>query len=349
MLPFSTHVTLSSPLVNQWVVEQDIDTLVQWLSTGTPHPRLATEAIAAAVRHGHPAIAQLVWDAGWHKPTRVFEDAWRELRMAYHGHAKAGLDFEAIYADTLDWLIEKSSGATEKKAASHQNLSRVYGLELAFNLPTPQLWDRLLSLNTDCGIAAGNDLLRNIKNYVAWWPNPFAHEPVRVAQWAQDRAVPDLLDHGLKPGGSVWVGAMEKEVAEPLFDALLGAADRITTPRQRLTIVLYAQHQGVLQERWDRMLEVFLDLGMPVEVRLTASELKRAPEPEQRLAIAALDAQFDARSWAKQYHQRRPLFECNEAIAFEEPLRSQIYNHYRKKKLDETLPKATPPKTTPRF
>lgn len=348
MRPFSTQETLSTPLVQKWVADQDIDTLAEWLATGTPHPRLATEAIAAAARHGRPAIAEMVWNAGWHKPTLVFESAWRELRMAYHSIAKTGENFEARYADTLDWIIDKSTGSAEKKTAAHQNLSRVYGLELAFDLPTPQLWDRLLSLNTDCGIAAGNDLLQKIKNYVAWWPNPFAHEPVRVAQWAQDRVVPDLLSHGLKPGGSVWVGAMEKDVAGPLFDALLENAERITTPRQRLAIVLYAQHQGVLQERWDRMFDRFAGLGMPLEVRLTPSESNRAGEPAQRLAIAAADAQHDARAWTKHYN-RSPLFDQDTVVAaLKEPFQSRLEAQHRQQALDGKLPTAKP-RNAPRF
>jgi len=245
-------------------------------------------------------------------------------------------------------MIAKSVGATDKKEAGHQNLSRIQGLRMAFMMPTPVLWERLLSLDTDCGTAAANDLLREIKNYVAWWPNPFAHEPVRVAQWAQDRAVPDLLAHGLRPGGSVWVGAMQKEVAGPLFDALLQSADRITTPRQRLTIVLYAQHQGVLQDRWEKMLKVFLDLGMPAEVRLTPSELKRATEPDQRLAIAAADAQYDNRVWTNQYYQRQGLFE-SETMALEEPLRSRLHVKKRMDVLDASLPAELPRKKAPRF
>ena len=140
---------------------------------------------------------------------------------------------------------------------------------------------------------------------------------------------------------------MEKDVASPLLDHLLSRAGAITTPRQRLTILLYAQHQGVLQDQWNLVLPVFMDLGVPAEVRLSPSELKRAPTAEQRLAIAALDSAYDARAWTKQYN-RPPLFE-QPSIAFPEPLRTDLYTHYRHKKLDETLPKAGRPKTTPRF
>lgn len=348
MPTFSTESTLSRPIVAKWVIEKDIDTLRQWLSSGRPHPRLATEAIVVAVSQGSPDIAQLVWEAGWHKPTMVFEGAWQVLRRQYHGLTDPSQVAESRYGDILEWLIAKSVGATETKEAGHQNLSRIHGLRMAFNMPTPVLWDRLLSLGTDCGTAAGNDLLREIKSYVAWWPNPFAHEPVRVAQWAQDRAVRDLLAHGLRPGGSVWVGAMEKEVAAPLFETLLESAARITTPRQRLTIVLYAQHQGVLQERWERMLKVFMDLGMPTEVRLTPSELKRATQPDQRLAIAAMDAQYDSRSWTKQYYQRQDLFEFD-TMVLEEPLRSRVHVQQRLDRLNADLPPERPRQKSPRF
>lgn len=348
MTIFSTQQTLSSPLVAQWVQTEAIDTLALWLASGHPHPRLATEAIAHAVGQGKVAIANMVWQAGWHKPTLVFEDSWRQLRQHHYGATKEGRDFQATHGAALDWLLDKSTGATDKKLAGHQNLSLIHGLRLAFDMPTPDLWDRILDLGVDCNAAAAHDFLQHAKNYVSWWPNPFAHAPVRVAQWAQDRAVPDLLDHGLKPGGSVWVGAMEKEDAGPLFENLLNRADTLTSPRQRLTILLYAQHQGVLQERWDHLLPVFMDLGVPAEVRLSPSELKRATTAEQRLAIAAGDSAHDARSWLKQYYHRQPLFE-QESIAFQEPLRSDIYNHYRHQKLEDTLPTAAPKKATPRF
>jgi len=99
---FSTQMTLSSPIVAKWVAEKDVETLSQWLSSGIPHPRLATEAIAAAVAHANPNIAQLVWDAGWHKPNMAFEGAWQELRRIYLGPTHPIQAVESQYGDTLE-------------------------------------------------------------------------------------------------------------------------------------------------------------------------------------------------------------------------------------------------------
>ncbi len=343
---------LSRPVVLEWVTTNDETTIARWLASGNPHPRLATEAIAHAVTQNNPERAEQIWQAGWHRPIQVFQSSWSNLIRIAYGSFPERTTFDHHHARGLEWLVNKSMGAGEGKNAGQQNASRIMGLEFAAKHDRPELWKQLLK-GTDCGVAAAQALLQDLKPYMAWWPNPFTsdfrNEPrTLLAEWAQQQALPDLLEHGLKPGGSVWVGAMEKEEASYVFNLLLSHAERITTPRQRAAILLYAEHQGVLQERFKQTFNRFLDLGFPTAVKLTAAEAKKATTPDARLALVARDAEHDANSWAHRYFNRDPLFQ-NDWISFKEPLLSQVHARLRAGALDNDLPAPKPSSKGPRF
>ena len=71
---FSTKGGLSRTIVLGWVAQNDLATIEQWLTQGEPHPRLASEAIVAALSSGKVALAERVWAAGWHKPSQTLKE-----------------------------------------------------------------------------------------------------------------------------------------------------------------------------------------------------------------------------------------------------------------------------------
>lgn len=276
---FSTKAGLSRTVVCQWIESRDLATIQRWLTEGEPHSRLATEGIGHALHHGHVDIAQMIWEKNWHKPKVVFESASQALRYAYFDLERGGKgNYSGItqqaYDAAVEWFFEKTrplaTKGTEAKAA---NLGRIAGLQLAFDTDNEKLWNRIIADRPDLSTAEGSELFYHLALRMSFWPNQFAHDRNPAPEWAENRVLDDLFSHGLRPGGSVWIGAASHECARPLLGQLRARVSELTNPRMRTAILISAAENSC--PGLDELMDTFIPLGVPLEIRLTASEIKR--------------------------------------------------------------------------
>lgn len=276
---FSTQAGLSRTVVFQWIEGRDLDTIKRWLTQGAPHPRLATEGIGHAVHHGHVDIAQMIWEKNWHRPKQVFEAAAQQLLYAHANlkrggkHNYTGVTQQA-YAAAVHWLFEKTNVPTAKgPEAKAANLGRIAGLKLAFDTDNEQLWDKIIRSGPDLSTAEGSELFRHLSLHLSFWPNEFSHARNPAPEWAERRVLDDLFSNGLRPGGSVWVGAASHECARPLLDKLRSQASRLTNPRMRTAILISAAENKC--PGLDELMDIFVPLSVPLQIKLTPSEIKK--------------------------------------------------------------------------
>lgn len=340
---FSTKGSLSRTIVLGWIAQNDHATIDQWLTQGEPHPRLASEAIVAALETGKVDLANRVWAAGWHKPSQTFDDAWRTLRThAYALGQKKGAPRPDV-SRSIDWLEQKSRTPNATgKLAKVENAARIAALEAAFFMDREDVWDRFLT-GTDLSSAEGSQLFSSLSNHLSHWPNPYAHPRPPAPAWIEARFLDDMFSHGLRPGGSVWVGAATHECARPLLAQLMSRVDVLTTPRMRAAIIIHAAENKC--PGLDELMRGFIPLGVPEEISLTKSEIKRAAGQSTSgvyLEDRANDHAFTGFVWRP--HQASQF----DGDAAEEPARLQgalgadAWASFKRQCLQEVADQATP-------
>lgn len=268
--PFSTEGGLNRSVVAEWVRTNNQSDVARWLASGNKHPRLATQAIYEAVAEGHLEMAEQVWQAGWHTMPTALEVAWDYLRCN-----RAQQSFHASQNQpAIEWLIQKSLPLPGKKISGVQNAGLMAGLAYAFHSNDHGLWQRLFETGATCEGSAGYDVFIGLSHYCSWM-DASKKDPTRIPDWAQAHALDDLLDHGLRIGGDLWIESMRQPQAEQVFEALVSRAEQLTTPRQRSAIVALAQAYNLIPERKERVEYAFFGLGLAHIIALTPSEAKK--------------------------------------------------------------------------
>lgn len=296
---FSTKAGLTRTTVRMWVNTRDIETIDQWMAEGERHPRLAQEAIEQAVYNGDIEIAQKIWMAGWHNPGQTIDAVWNNISSIYSQlneykdplklardekfyHKTIDIrELEAKRRSVVDWVVSKTEETEASLSAKHRNLVLVCGLREAMYWGDEALWDRLLAYKPNLAVAEGNGVMMKVLSLLPIWPNNGVSYSRIPAQWVEDRALPDMLANGLRPGGSLWVAAAQR--CPEVLRILLPMAAQITTPRQRSAIL--AQAGSLMVDHLDPLMECFISLGAPANIKLTPSEAKKPVENYERLYL----------------------------------------------------------------
>ncbi len=252
--PFSTAGGLTRTHVTAWARANDFKSVDEWLDKGTLHSTLANEALLAALREGHVKMAERVAQAQWHTRA-VFDTAWATLS----GASLSSSDRESVTA----WLLNHTLPSALPTA-----------MATAVDWDDEALWERILERTPDCSGRAGRDLLVMLSQESAWWTSPKESFKKQKA-WVNRRALHDVLGHGLKPSGSVWIGSMQQGKNGELLNMLLERANSLTTPRLRTAIVGYAQNYNLDPVLENRLTQRFFQLGLLPVLELTKAERKK--------------------------------------------------------------------------
>lgn len=292
---FSTKAGLTRNIVIDWVHQEDTQTIKRWLTEGEKHPRLAMEALIAALNGGSMELAEMIWQAQWHSPNKTFTAMWDVPRNMDYQARRLEQDpsylatrrrIQPDYPDwvqlrsrrekVIDWLLSKSHPDQTTSPFKARNAGLISGLIAAFENDDEPLWDRILAMKPKLDVSEGNDLLGHVLMRIEGMPNPFSHNRAEKPKWVNDRVLSDILAHGVRPGGSIWVAAASTESARPILDLLIPRAAELTTPRQRTAILIHAAEQKSIY--FDRLLDAFLPLGFPESISLTPSEVKKGEQ-----------------------------------------------------------------------
>ncbi len=340
---FSTKGGLNSLIIRDWIARDNRVPLVQWLASGNSHPRLAAEALGAAVDLLRPDLAEQIWQANWHKPGAALKEMWEGWRCALINAQAMGLGPRE--QATWEWLLDKTQGATDKKTAKLQSDYRLYGMQLAMNLRAPQCWEDLLASQPDMDSETGHQTFCHVLNDTSWFKGR------KNTAWAE-QGIQQMIEAGLKPGGSIWVRSLEEAKAKPFFDFLLERAAALTTPRMRAAIVVTANTTIEVQpNRFETLLDTFLALGMPREIAMNPKEKTEHLTATGKMNVALENKGYDGNSLDTTSQVER-LFggaTLDVAKACLPELQEQLRVRLRASTLDHGLPNSTASAPKPRF
>lgn len=267
---FSTQGGLTTTAIRDWIKKNDAATLEQWLASGNEHPRLAAEAIGAAVEFNRPVLAERIWNAGWHKPGAAFKEVWRGWRSALITHKHTRLPDAGKHKDTWAWLLDKHTGAQDKRTATLHNDQLLEGLVLSLHFNAPARWSDIMARGVDCTTEAAHRVFHYALTYTPWLPLDYENEQ---HPWVMAQAIPELLEAGFKPGGHCWAQAMTHPSAQPLFEHLMDRSGTLTTPRMRAAILVNADTTTQpIPARWSAVTQMFFELGVPEVIALSKKE-----------------------------------------------------------------------------
>lgn len=345
---FSTQGGLTITAVGAWIQANDTDTLERWLTSGNDHPRMAAQAIGLAVEHNRPAMAERIWQAGWHKPGAAFKEAWLGWRSALASHKHTRLPDAGKHRETWQWLLDKHIGATDKRTATLHNDSLLEGLMLALHFDAPARWKDIMDRGLDLNAPMASRVFHYALYYTPWLPQQ--HEPP-ILPWVIEDAIPQLLDNGFKPGGTTWVKSLEHQSAAPLFECLMERCKTITTPRMRAAILVSADTTiEPIAGRWSTLTQRFFDLGVPETIVMNNKEAA-LPSAQSRMDAAlenagwgGIDSQIDPRV-EKQFNG--PSLSVMKAVT--NKTQKQFQALFRSMALNQGLPPSGPKAPKPRF
>lgn len=267
---FSTKNGLTITAVREWIKNNDAATVERWLKSGNDHPRLAAEAIGLAVQFNRPALAERIWQAGWHKPGAALKEAWLGWRSALGAHAHTRQPDAGKHKETWQWLLDKHTGATDKRTATLHNDHLLEGLTLSLHFNAPARWDDIMARGVDCSAHDAHRVFHYALTYTTWIPLDYENDQ---HPWVMEHAIPQLLDAGFKPGGNFWAQALEHPCSQPLFDHLMARVATLTTPRMRAaTLVTADTTTEALPARWAALTQAFFELGVPEVISLSSKE-----------------------------------------------------------------------------
>ena len=246
-------------------------------------------------------------------------------------------------SSSIDWLEQKcrTPNATGK-LAKVENVARIAALEAAFFMDREDLWERFL-VGTDLSPAEGSQLFYGLSNRLSHWPNPYAHPRPPASAWIESRFLDDVFSHGLRPGGSVWVGAATHECARPLLAQLMSRVDVLTTPRQRTAILIYAAENKC--PGLDELMRGFISFGVPEEISLTKSEIKRVSGHSTSgvyLEDRAADHMFSGFVWRPHQASQFDGDAAEEPARLQGALSAEAWASFKRQCLQEVADQAAP-------
>lgn len=270
---------MSSPRVNeksvkQWLVESDLHQIKTWLAGPKVSAALAMDTLLNCLLMGKTDIAQVIFHSGILDQGVALRTCWENITHSVKNRAiltnkTSELD-SGDYIKGVNWLVEKSSCPPPDVSPKIANDGLLRGLMLAFFSDNELLWDKIVALRPDAGVATARNVLVEMLSFHSSW------RPARnfiTPQWSKSKVVLDMLDLGVRPGGTFWVGAAYYPQEDKVFDAILASAKRLTTPRQRTAILMYAH--SVSASGFDRLVEAFFPLTVPTHIKLSQAELRK--------------------------------------------------------------------------
>lgn len=345
---FSTQGGLTITAIRDWIKKNDADTLERWLTSGNEHPRLAAEAIGAAVEFNRPLLAERIWKAGWHKPGAGFKEAWQGWRSALSDHPHTRLPDAGKHHETWTWLLNKHTGATDKRTAKLHNEHLLEGMLLALHFDAPARWNDVIKTGLDCNSEPAHRVFFYALTYTSWVSLNYKNKPL---PWVENEAIPQMLEAGFQPGGSLWIKALTDPRAQPFFNLVLDRADALTTSRMRAAILVSADPSTVVPKRWTALTAAFFELGVPKDILLTPKEAANNATPDSRMRLALQDIGWDRNEadLPKALEKGFTGPTLNVLDVLQPAIRDQFRLLFRSQDLAQDLPAPAPRRPKPRF
>lgn len=284
---FSTAAAFDRTTVMKWATTRNLKMFDEWFTHGTPHKRLAEEALRYAAMNGWLEGTQRVWASGWLGRARMLDTLW--YTVAHFGGWRENRPANAVE----DWAVALTWDSTdEPELAAAQKAARVTALAYAMSYggKSPTRWDRFAAYPMDLSCAGGHDLLDGLLRtrfalhlYGKDTPPSPAQRVELDRRLDQLLAVPEDRRAALNPGtlpALLWRSRDKKdhdEGAWPRLQQLMAQSRPGIGPKDRAILACQLALVGELapipSDRMDHLFGRLLTWGLPASVTFSEKDL----------------------------------------------------------------------------